>query len=152
VTPRHRGYAVLVALAVAAAALITFELAAGALGFGERLARDPCTARPGVPGRGVDPTLQRIVLDGLDGAACKLGTTREELVLSFDEDSRADVPWTREALEDALRAGLLEAIDRAEERGGIGSLEARLLEEVVRRAPIEWLIDGGEALRALLDR
>ena len=45
---------------------------------------------------------------------------------------------------------MLEAIDRAEQRGSIGTFEARVLEEAVRRAPLEWLIEGGGALVDLL--
>ena len=38
-------------------------------------------------GEGLDATVQRIALDGLNGAACELGVTREDLVLSLDPDS-----------------------------------------------------------------
>ena len=92
---RRRDAVLLAALALAACVLLVLELAAGALQFGERLSRDPCSASATAFGRGVDATIQRIALDGLDGAACELGTTREELVLWFDEDRRGDVPWTR---------------------------------------------------------
>ena len=151
-TSRNRARAVGAVLGAAAVLLLVVELAAGARDFGAPVERAPCTARPERPGTGTDASLQRIVLDGLDGAACELGTTREQLVLAFDPDRRADVPWTRGELEDAVRAGLLEAIDRAQERGDIGPIEARLLEEVVRRAPLDWLIDGGGALPGLLER
>jgi hypothetical protein len=152
VTARDRARAIVAALGVAAIVLLVVELAAGARDFGAPVERDPCTARPERPGSGADATLQQIVLDGLDGAACELGTTREQLVLALDPELSGDVPWTREELEDAVRAGLLEAIDRARERGGIGPLEARILEEVVRRAPLDWLIEGGGALPGLLER
>jgi hypothetical protein len=94
--------------------------------------------------------MQRIVLDGLDGAACELGTTREELVLSLSPSSAVDeVPWDDVTVERAVRAGLLEAIDDAEQRGSLNGFVAFALREVVERAPLQWLIDGGQGLADL---
>jgi hypothetical protein len=146
---RH-GWVVLGLLGLAAVALLAVELGKGALSYGESTVSDPCEGRASFSGEGFDATLQRIVLDGLDGAACELGATREELVLSFDPSLGANVPWDRPTIERAVRAGLLRAIDEAEERGTLGGLEARILREVVRRAPLEWLIEGGTSLADLL--
>jgi hypothetical protein len=141
---------VLGALGLAAAVLIVIELANGALTYGESKVADPCERRETFPGEGLQASLQRIVLDGLDGAACELNTTREELVLSIDPELGRDVEWDRETLERAVRAGLLGSIDDAEARGSIGVLEARLMREVVQRAPLDWLIQGGSSLTDLL--
>jgi hypothetical protein len=134
------------ALGLAAAVLIGIELAKGALTYGESKVADPCERREAFPGEGFQATLQRIVLDGLDGAACELNTTREELVLSVDPELGRDVEWDRETLERAVRAGLLESIDEAEARGSIGGLEVRIMREVVERAPLDWLIQGGSSV------
>lgn len=147
--PQRQGIVALAALGVAALVLITVELVNGALDYGETTAADPCVARAPYPGEGFEATLQRIALDGLDGAACDLGTTREELVLSLDPEFGRDVEWDEERLERALRSGLLEAIDDAEERDGIGGLQATILREVVTRAPLDWLIEGGGSLADL---
>ena len=147
---RWQGLVALAALGVAAAVLIAVELANGALDYGESTIADPCEPREPFPGDGFEATVQRIVLDGLDGAACELNTTREELLLSVDPELGRDVEWDRETLERAVRSGLLEAIDDAEARGGIGGLEARLMREVVERAPLDWLIQGGSSLADLL--
>ena len=149
---RAQGLLALGALGLAAAVLIAVELANGALSYGESKVADPCTQRETFPGEGYEATIQRIVLDGLDGAACELGTTREELVLSADPELGRDVEWDRETLERAVRSGLLEAIADAEARGGIGGLEATLLREVVERAPLDWLIQGGSSLADLFER
>ena len=118
---------VLVALFVGAGALIGTELANGAVDAGALAVRDPCEPRPAFPGQGLDATLQRIVLDGLDGAACELGTTREELVLSLSPGSGVEpIPWTDATIERAVRAGLLEAIDDAERRGSLSGLNSTL--------------------------
>jgi hypothetical protein len=146
VSRRWQGLVALAALGVAAAVLIAVELANGALDYGELDVADPCEQRAAFPGDGFEATIQRIALDGLDGAACELNTTREELVLSLDPDLGRDVEWDQETLERAVRSGLLEAIDDAQARGGIGQLEARIFREVVERAPIDWLIQGGSSL------
>jgi hypothetical protein len=149
VSRRSQGLFLLGALGLAAAVLIGIELAKGALTYGESKVADPCEQRQPFPGEGFQASLQRIVLDGLDGAACELNTTREELVLSIDPELGRDVEWDRETLERAVRAGLLESIDEAEDRGSIGGLEARIMREVVERAPLEWLISGGSSLADL---
>jgi hypothetical protein len=150
VSRRVQGLLALAALGVAAATLIAIELANGALGYGESKVADPCVPRTAFPGEGFQNTIQRIVLDGLDGAACELNTTREELVLSLDPDLGRNVEWDRETLERAVRAGLLESLSDAEDRGSIGGLEARIVREVVERAPLDWLIQGGSSLADLL--
>lgn len=143
--------AVLVALGLGAVALVGVELANGAADAGALAVADPCEARPAFHGQGLDATVQRIVLDGLDGAACELGTSREQLVLSFDPAFGQEVEWDRETIERAVRSGLLEAIDDAQEREGIGRLEALILREIVRRAPLDLLLEGAGALGGFLD-
>lgn len=143
--------AVLVALGLGAVALVGVELANGAADAGALAVADPCEPRPAFHGQGLDATVQRIVLDGLDGAACELGTSREQLVLSFDPAFGQEVEWDRETIERAVRSGLLEAIDDAQEREGIGRLEALILREIVRRAPLDLLLEGAGALGGFLD-
>lgn len=146
---RRQGILALAALGLAAAVLITIELVNGALSYGESNVADPCEPREPLPGEGLQATVQRIALDGLDGAACELNTTREELVLSIDPELGRDVEWDRETLERVVRSGLLESIDDAEERGSISGLEAVIMREVVERAPLDWLIQGGSTIADL---
>ena len=73
---------ILVALLLSGVALVGVELGKGALNEPAPKIANPCQPRAGRTG-GIDTTIQRIVLDGLDGAACRLHTTREELVLSL---------------------------------------------------------------------
>jgi hypothetical protein len=150
VSERRQGWVALALLGLVTVTLLAVELGKGALSYGESNVADPCEGRASFPGEGFDATLQRIVLDGLDGAACELGATREELVLSLDPSFGAEVRWDRPTIERAVRAGLLRAVDDAEERGSLGEAEARILREVVRRAPLEWLIEGGSSLAELL--
>ena len=143
---RAQGLLALGALGLAAVVLIAVELSHGALDYGASKVADPCVPREAFPGDGFDATVQRIVLDGLDGAACELDTTREELVLSIDPELGREVEWDRETLERAVRSGLLEALDDAEARDDIGGIEATLLRQVVEHAPLDWLIQGGSSL------
>ena len=118
--------------------------AAGARDFAEREYVAPCDAPadPFPQGSGIDGTLQRIALSAINGAACELGTGREELVLSFEPHSGfgPEVTWTQDALEDAIQSGLVRAIEDADERDTLPGIVARGLAFVVERAPLDWLL------------
>jgi hypothetical protein len=140
----------LAALAVAAAALVAIELGTGAVSEPAPRLADPCRSRQ-ARGGGFDATVQRVVLDGLDGAACRLHTTREELVLSLGGDTGGRPRrWSRHTIELALRAGLLRSVDEAERRGDLPSFAARFLRRLVATAPLDTLVEGGIRLSDLL--
>ena len=141
--------AVLVALLLAGVALIAVELGLGALDEPSPKIANPCQPRAGRSG-GIDTTIQRIVLDGLDGAACRLHTTREELVLSIGGGSLAPRQWDEHTIEVALRSGLLRSVDAAEQRGDVPSFLAPALRGLVERAPLDKLLRGGFSLSDLL--
>jgi hypothetical protein len=139
---RRSALAALAAILAAAAALIAVELGRGAPSYGELESRDACAARVGFPGDGADATIQRIAISGLYGAACELGATREELILSFVPSvATAEIRWDRETIARAVRGGLVRAIDDAEARGSLPGFAALILREIVQRAPIDWLLD-----------
>ena len=140
---------ILAALLLSSVVLVGVELAKGALNEPGPHIADPCVPRGGPTG-GVDATIQRIVLDGLDGAACRLNTSREELVLSVGGGSLAPRHWDEHTIEVALRAGMLRAVDQAEQRGDVPAFLAPALRGLVRRLPLEQLIRGGVSLRDLL--
>lgn len=132
----------LAVLLAAGVALIAVELARGGATYGGLQTKDACTATVEFPGEGFDATVQRIALSGLYGAACELGTSREELVLSFvPAASTTSIPWSRATIERAIRSGLRRAIDDAERRGDIGPIAGYLLRQLVERAPLGWLLD-----------
>ena len=134
-------------LLAAAVVFLTVELGIGAWGFGEVKRVDPCTATTPSLGSGFDAALQRIVLDGLNGAACRLHTTREQLV---DSLGSKNARWSEEQIQAAVRVGLVGAIDKAEHRGEIPGIVAPLLREVAKHAPIKFLIQNGSSLTGLL--
>jgi hypothetical protein len=141
---------IVTALLASGAVLVAFELGKGALEEPSPTIANPCKPREGRTG-GIDATIQRIVLDGLDGAACRLHTTREELVLSFGGSS-AVLPrrWDEHTVEVALRAGLLRSVDEAVQRGDVPGFLGPALRSLVRRLPLDRLVQGGFSLSDLL--
>jgi hypothetical protein len=145
-----RGAWIVVVLLLSGGALVGVELGKGALSEPPPKIANPCEPRDGRTG-GIDATLQRIVLDGLDGAACRLHTTREELVLSIGGGGVGVTRnWDEHTIEVALRAGLLRSVDAAEQRGDLPGFVADALRGVVERAPLDKLIRGGFSLSNLL--
>jgi hypothetical protein len=128
-------------LLAAAAVLIVVELATGAIGFGKPKLADPCTDKPAFKGGGLDGEVQRFALSGLNGAACRLHTTREELVLSFVPAAGTKaVRWDRPTIDSALRAGFQQAFKDTEDRGLAGYVIGHILEVVVG-APLDFFLD-----------
>ncbi|HEX3455701.1 MAG TPA: hypothetical protein VHS03_13825 [Gaiellaceae bacterium] len=123
---------VLCALGAAAIALIVVELSMGAIDFGEAKLADPCKTQPHLSEGGlfgsIDAAIQRVALSGLNGAACSLHTSREELVLSFAPSlGTKKVRWSKATIQKALRGG----IARAAGGGLIGSVVADLLADPI---------------------
>jgi hypothetical protein len=139
----------LVALLLSGVALVGVELGRGALNEPAPKIANPCHPREGPTG-GIDATIQRIVLDGLDGAACRLHTTREELVLSLGGGVGITRRWDAHTIEVALRAGLLRSVDAAVQRGDVPEFLAPTLRGIVEHAPLGQLVRGGLSLSDLL--
>jgi hypothetical protein len=135
----RRGKLVLVALAAAAALLIAIELAFGAVHFGRTKLADPCTAEIAFQGGGIDGAIQRFALSGLNGAACRLHTSREELVLSFSPTTKTRIRWNAATISAALQAGFSRAAESAAGNGLLGKLAALLVRDIVAD-PLEWLL------------
>ena len=91
----------LLAAVAAGAALLVAELAACGLGYGGQHVGDPCKPRATVADGGLDRAAQRFVLSGLDAAACRVGVSREQLVLDLAR-SGVDVAALAERLEGRL--------------------------------------------------
>jgi hypothetical protein len=136
----RRGRISLLALGAAALTLIVIELALGAIGFGTTELADPCTATPAFRGGGVDGAVQRFALTALDGAACELHTTREELVLSFTPSATTTIRWDSATITRALRAGLDRAARRSAGGGAAGAFLALVLRQIVDH-PVQWFLD-----------
>jgi MFS family permease len=137
------GGAVLAVALVGGGAVVGAALARGAWDQGVYAAADPCTTTPDpYPVGGLDGFAQNAALGALNGAACELGVSREELVLSIDPDSGfADVQWDDATAERAIRSGLVRSIDDLEERGSIPGPVSFVLKGLAERAPVDWVLD-----------
>lgn len=131
---------------VAASGLVLTYLALGGASYAPAKVADPCAARDWSGPSGFQEVAQQIVLSALDGAACELEVSREEIVLAFE--SRAALErFAREQgigedeLADLARSGLVRAVDDAERAGALTPTLADLLRELARRIPISQLLE-----------
>jgi AcrR family transcriptional regulator len=141
-----------IAWAVAAAvALVVVYLALGGASYAPAKVADPCQPRDWRDPQGVEEVAEQIALSGLDGAACELGVSREEMVLALaNSDSRArfarEHGVSNERLEELVRDGLFRAIDDAEQADALNPTLADLLRGIVRDIPVDELLDLLERL------
>ncbi len=107
---------------------------------------DPCATREWRNPDGLERVAEQIVLSTLDGAACDLGVSREALVLALaTNDSRARFAREKnldaDAVEQAVRRGLVRAVDDAETAGALRGWQADLLRAASSRVPVDELLD-----------
>jgi hypothetical protein len=130
----------------AAAALVGVYLALGGASYAPAKVADPCVQRQIRNPQGLGEVAQQIVLSAIDGAACKLGVSREDVVLAFANRNRLRT-FAREhhisqnRLEELVRAGLLRSVDDAENAGQLNPSVAGLLRGMVRRIPIGGFLE-----------
>jgi hypothetical protein len=146
--------AIAVALAAVAAVLVPY-LALGGASFEPTPVADPCRTREWRDPGGPEEVLEQIALSALDGAACELGTSREELVLALeDDDSLAafaeERGISRDDAEQAVRDGLVRAVDDAEDADALSGFAAGLLRAAVERIPPGLVLDALDRLRGLV--
>ena len=91
-------------------------------------------------GGGIDATVQRFARATLDGAACQLHTTREELVLSFVPSAGTKrIRWNRQTIDRALRAGLDHASHELAGNGIAGAALSFALRQLFAPS-VEWFL------------
>ena len=120
--------------------LVLAYLAAGGSDYAPAKTQDPCKPREWRNPEGLQQIAEQFSLSALDGAACKLGVSRETLARALaTEDSRqkfldrydiSDAELAR-----AIRAGLVRAIDDAEEAGALSPLPGGAAAPGDRRDP-----------------
>lgn len=136
---------------VGALALVVVYLALGGASFAPAKVADPCVTRDWRGPDGLEEVAEQIVLSGLDGAACELGVTREQIVLAFAGRGSLrrlarEHGISEDRLEELVRSGLLRAVDDAERAAALDSRLADLLRDLVGRIPIGSLLDLLEQL------
>lgn len=144
----------LVALGLVAAVVVPY-LALGGGRYEPTPVADPCEARERPDADGLAETLERVALAGLDGVACELGVSREELVLALRSEEALDTfseeqGLDRAQLEQAITDGLVRAVDDAEEAGSLPGLVAPLVRRAAESVPPWLILETLESLGSLL--
>ena len=117
------------------AGVLGVQVAAGGDDFVPRRPADPCAPRavPPLPAQ-LEPVAERIVLLGLDSAACRLGISRERLVLAL-----ADTPSLDPDAPAGLKAGLRDAVDRLDREGRLPKV-SQLLPEALDQPDLPEIV------------
>ncbi len=118
---------------------------------------DPCETRPWPKVSGLEAVAEQIGLSALDGAACQLRVTREELALAVASAAERrrfmrEHRLTDGDLEKALRSGAQRAIDEAQNGDALTPAQASLARAAVGLVPIGVLIDIVRGAPGVLDR
>jgi len=124
--------------------VLGIQLAHGGGSYEPLKSADPCAVRHVTSqADGIDGLTERLVLLGLDGAACRLGVSREALTLELARPGpRSD------ARVDALRAGLLDAVEQMKSDGTLPPA-SDLVDEALDNSDLNGFVKA--AIRALPD-
>src|SRR2546421_9285021 len=115
-------------------AVLGVEVAASGGHYVPRPPANPCVRRPILPIQPrLEPLAEQIVLLGLDSAACRLGISRERLVLAL-ADTRSLDPRAPAA----LKAGLRDAVERLDREGRLPKV-SQLLPEALGQAGVSGI-------------
>jgi hypothetical protein len=143
---RLSGAVLIVGAVVASLVLVGAYLAAGGSSYEPKPIQDPCKPREWSNPESLGQIANQFTNSALDGAACQLGVSRETLAqaLATPEarerfEERYDID--DEKLARAIRAGLVRAVDDAEEAGALSPLISVPLRETVQRIPLEQAIE-----------
>ncbi len=142
-----RGRILVVGALIAAIALVGVYVAAGGASYKPEASRNPCEPRPWTEtGDGLEGLAEEFTLSALDGAACQLGVSRERLARALAskgarEKFAKEFHIDDERLSKAIRAGLVRAVEDAEEHGKLSPIIATPLKATVEHIPLEQAIE-----------
>ena len=124
-----------IAAAVLVCGVVGVQLANGGGTYEPLRPADPCVERP-VTSRadGIDGLTERLVLIGIDGAACRLNVSREALTLELAQSGEPT-----DAQVDAMRAGLTSAVRRMKADGSLPPA-SELVDEALESADLNGLV------------
>jgi hypothetical protein len=136
------------------AVLVLAYLAAGGSDYAPAKTQDPCKPREWRNPEGLQEIAQQFSLSALDGAACKLGVSRETLARALATEESRQRFLDRYNIDDAelaqaIRAGLLRAISDAEEAGALSPLLAVPARQLVKSIPLDQAIELVKDARSL---
>jgi hypothetical protein len=152
-----RGRVLVVGALVLSLALCGIYLAAGGTSYTPEASANPCDPRPPAEtSGGLEGLAERFTLSALDGAACQLGVSRERLAraLATPENRERFVKHFHiddSKLTAAIRAGLVRAVDDAEEHGELSPILAAPARITVEHVPLEQGIELVQDAESLLN-
>jgi hypothetical protein len=131
---------------IASLVLVVTYLAAGGASYEPTPVADPCAPREWTEPHSLEESAQQFLLSALDGAACELGVSRETLAAALPteelrEEFAADQGIDEAELEEAIQAGVVRAIDDAQDAGQLNPLVASGLRAVASNLPVNESID-----------
>jgi hypothetical protein len=140
---------------VASLALVGAYLAAGGSSYAPEKTQNPCKPRPWSNPQSLGEIANQFTNSALDGAACKLGVSREALALALATPEARKRFAEKYGIDDkklaqAVRAGLLRAVDDAEGAGALSPLLASPLRETLQRIPLQEAIELIQNAKSLL--
>jgi hypothetical protein len=146
VNPALRAQALVGAAIVSAVALVAIYLAAGGSSYTPEQTKDPCEHRAWSNPQSLGEIANQFSNSALDGAACQLGVSREELAQALATPEGRERFSERYGIDDAelaraIRAGLLRAVDDAEEAGALSPLIGAPLRATVEEIPLDRAIE-----------
>jgi hypothetical protein len=143
---RSRGFLLVAGAVVASLVLVGAYLAAGGSSYEPEKVQDPCKPRPWSNPQSLSEIANQFTVSALDGAACKLGVSREALARALATPEARERFKEKYGIDDAklakaVRAGLVRAVDDAEEAGALSPILAVPLREAVQRVPLKQAIE-----------
>jgi len=150
-----RGRVLVIGAVVASLVLVGAYLAVGGSSYTPEKTQNPCKPRPWSNPQSLGEIANQFTISALDGAACKLGVSRETLAraLATPEGRKRFAEKygiTDAKLAQAIRAGLLRAVDDAEEAGALSPFLAAPLRETLQRIPLQEAIELIQNAKSLL--
>jgi len=143
---RSRGFLLIMGSILVSVALVGAYLAAGGSSYEPKQVQDPCEPREWSDPQSLAQIANQFTNSALDGAACQLGVSREVLARALATPEGRERFSERYGVDDekltrAIRAGLLRAVDDAEEAGALSPILAAPLRATLQRIPLEQAIE-----------
>jgi hypothetical protein len=143
---RVSGRTLVIGSIIASLILVGAYLAAGGSSYEPEKVQDPCQPRPWSNPQTLGQIANQFTISALDGAACQLGVSREVLARALAtpegrERFKQRYNITDAKLAKAIRAGLVRAVDDAEEAGALPPLLAGPLRSAVQSIPLDQAIE-----------
>jgi hypothetical protein len=143
---RLGGRLLIVGSILASVLLVGAYLAAGGSTYEPEQVQDPCQPRAWSDPQSLAQLANQFTNSALDGAACELGVSREALARALATEEGRERFRERYGIDDekltkAIRAGLLRAVDDAEEAGALSPLLATPLRATLQQIPLDQAIE-----------